>query len=79
MTTHGRVETLARTPRDEVGTVLMLEALVDFAFLSQSPPWPSDELRAKQWFRAFGSWTALRRTMLSLEAIDDYLDERHPL
>jgi hypothetical protein len=36
-------------------------------------------LRAKRWMRAARSWSALRRGLLSVEAIEDYLDERPAL
>ncbi len=108
----GDLPALHRTFRplraEEVGMILTLAGLVDFAFRGRSSaeewetlgdleaqiaarrgdgastPAARNEalgftLRAKRWMRAFASWDGLRRTTLSVEALEDYLDEGEPL
>ncbi len=93
------LEGRAMSVHEEVGTVVMLAALVDFVFRGRmtAEEWDAlgeievqmtageeseplgSSLRAKQWIRAFASWDALRRTTLSVDAIEDYLDQHHSL
>jgi hypothetical protein len=102
------IERSARSAPEEVGMILTLAGLVDFAFRGRSSaeewetlrdleaqiaarrgdgastPAARNEalgfpLRAKRWMRAFASWDDLRRTTLSVEALEDYLDEGEPL
>jgi hypothetical protein len=102
------IERSARSAREEVGMILTLAGLVDFAFCGRSSAEEWETLRdleaqiaasrgdgasapaarnealgfsfrAKRWMRAFASWDDLRRTTLSVEALEDYLDEEDPL
>jgi hypothetical protein len=76
VTFQRHIESSVSSPWEEVGTLLMLAALVDFVLHGRSVGTePTVALRAKQWARTLASWTAIRREVLSPEAIESYLDE----